>query len=252
MEVVFLEMVYLPETLRRLEQEHRKAAADVQAAEGERAEAQAALAEAKRALQSLQKRHSDEEARGRALQHELLQQQSSSERRRQTIAGVSASLAEEEAVRAAGGDADATAASLDSVARMRMASYEMVQQECLAKDRLHQQVMQARARVASLKSRLQAFRHSPGSVEPLRSQIRHLEEAVLALRRQVSNPDDALQALREQTKAAQQDVRSYRRRNEDHIAELKTALECAHAHNSRLNLELSRLEREVCRMRDRL
>ncbi|XP_047492340.1 polyamine-modulated factor 1-binding protein 1-like [Penaeus chinensis] len=242
----------MEDTLRRLEQEHRRAGADVQAAEGERAEARAALAEAKRALQSLQKRHSDEEARGRALQHELLQQHSSSERRRQMIASVSGSLAEEEAVRAAGADADSTTTSLDSVARMRMASYEMVQQKCLAKDRLHQQVLQARARVTALKSRLQAFRHSPGSVEPLKSQIRYLEEAVLSLRQQVSNPDDALQSLREQTKAAQQDVRAYRRRNEDHIAELKTALECAHAHNSRLNLELSRLEREVCRLRDRL
>lgn len=136
-------------------------------------------------MQSLQKQHSDEEARGRALQHELLQQHCSSERHRQMIASASVRLAEEEAAKAIGGDADSTTASLDSVARMRMASYEMVQQECLAKDRLHQQVMQARARVTSLRSRLEAFRHSPGSMEPLKSQIRRLKEAVLSLRQQV-------------------------------------------------------------------
>lgn len=101
------------------------------------------------------------------------------------IASASVRLAEEEAAKAIGGDADSTTASLDSVARMRMASYEMVQQECLAKDRLHQQVMQARARVTSLRSRLEAFRHSPGSMEPLKSQIRRLKEAVLSLRQQV-------------------------------------------------------------------
>lgn len=173
------------ETLQRLEQEHRKAKDDLQAAESEAREAQAGLVEAKRALQSLKKRHSDTEARHRGLHYELSQQHSLSARHRQMMASASVVLLEEEAVKAVERDIDSATASLDGMARMRMACYEMGQQECLAKDRLYQQVMQARARVTALRSRQESFRHSPGRVEPLKSQVQHLKGAVQSLRQQV-------------------------------------------------------------------
>ncbi|XP_042868451.1 uncharacterized protein LOC122250844 [Penaeus japonicus] len=242
----------MEETLRRLEEEHKKAEAEAHAAEGEAAEAKASWSEARRHHETLQKKHRAMEARIRHLQSELAQQQALSAEHRQGMATACLLLAHEEEIKAAVKEADSQTAGLDSVARMHMGYYDMVQQKCLATSSLSQQVLKARARVMSLKTHLKSFKHSPCMVEPLMLQIQHLKEAVQSLRQQAQSPDESFQSLREETEAAQQDVRAYRRRNKDYMEKLKAQLGCLSARNARMNLDLSGVEKEVCKIRDRI
>lgn len=177
--------IFSQETLRRLEEEHKKAEAEAHAAEGEAAEAKASWSEARRHHETLQKKHRAMEARIRHLQSELAQQQALSAEHRQGMATACLLLADEEEIKAAVKEADSQTAGLDSVARMHMGYYDMVQQKCLATSSLSQQVLKARARVMSLKTHLKSFKHSPCMVEPLMLQIQHLKEAVQSLRQQV-------------------------------------------------------------------
>lgn len=69
---------------------------------------------------------------------------------------------------------------------------------------------------------------------------------------QAQSPDESFQSLREETEAAQQDVRAYQRRNKDYMEKLKAQLGCLSARNARMNLDLSGVEKEVCKIRDRI
>ncbi|XP_069959486.1 tropomyosin Pen a 1.0102-like [Cherax quadricarinatus] len=146
----------------------------------------------------------------------------------------------------------AKVAAVVKVAQRRMRAWQVIQQTQRDNSPEKQQLILAQQRVASLKVRRDSLIHLPGTLANLRIQIDSLVRLKAELEMEANTRQEVFKELRNEVHRAHQDVKVYQQRKEDYVRRLQSDLEQVCARNARLASELSQIEAEVIKMKDKL
>ncbi|XP_045583035.1 tropomyosin-1 [Procambarus clarkii] len=115
-----------------------------------------------------------------------------------------------------------------------------------------EQVIQARQSVASLREHRDSLKGMVGKLPRLRDQVDSLTQRKDHLEKRASMQHESLKEVQDELHRANQDVRVYQRRDNDHVRRLQNDRDQVSARNARLAMELSQMEENVTKIRDRL